>query len=84
MQNYVVSGAFSVLKRLGDALHRLWLFYLVIITLCIIGEPGAQGTVWPATQSRILGSPDEGASMPTPSLPSPPTLTHSQVASWHC
>ncbi|KFM23620.1 LMBR1 domain-containing protein 2-like protein [Auxenochlorella protothecoides] len=37
MQNYVVSGAFSVLKRLGDALHRLWLFYLVIITLCIIG-----------------------------------------------
>lgn len=65
-----MSGAFSVLKRLGDALHRLWLFYLVIITLCIIGEPGAQGTVWPATQSRILGSPDEGASMPTPSLPS--------------
>ncbi|KAL6780666.1 hypothetical protein ACKKBF_B12240 [Auxenochlorella protothecoides x Auxenochlorella symbiontica] len=37
MQNYVVSGAFSVLKRLGDALHKLWLFYLVIITLCIIG-----------------------------------------------
>ena len=38
LQNYVRAGGFSVLKRLGEALHQLWLFWAICLVLCGAGE----------------------------------------------
>eukprot|EP00887_Chlorella_sp_A99_P002113 scaffold21.g2113.t1 len=37
LQGYAISGAFSVLGRIGTSLRRLWLFYLIIGALSVLG-----------------------------------------------
>lgn len=37
LQGYAISGAFTILGRIGTSLKRLWLFYLIIGSLSIVG-----------------------------------------------